>query len=61
MQQRSVPQVGTATRMIVLSLLVAIVLAMALVAAQLATRPAPAPVPEAPMRFGPSGGPARPM
>ena len=60
MQQRSVLQVGSTTRMIVLSLLVAVVLAIALVMAQLATRP-PAPAPEPPMRFGPSAGPARPI
>jgi hypothetical protein len=57
MQQRSVPQVGSTARMIVLSLLVAVVLAMALLAT--AARPAPAPKP--PMQFGPSAGPARPM
>jgi hypothetical protein len=52
MQQRSIPMIAPATRMIALSLLVAVVLIMTLVM-QLAVRPAP-PDPKPPMRFGPS-------
>jgi hypothetical protein len=62
MQQRSLPEVGSTARMLILSLLVAVVLVMTLVAAQLATRPAPDPPdPKPPMQFGPAAGRARPM
>ena len=55
MQQRSIPVIEPTTRMIALSLLVAVVMIMTLVAMQLAARPAPdQPAPKPPMRFGPS-------
>jgi hypothetical protein len=55
MQQRSIPMIAPTTRMIALSLLVAVVLIMTMVAVQLAARPAPDPPdPKPPMRFGPS-------
>jgi hypothetical protein len=55
MQQRSIPVVAQTTRMIALSLLVAVVLAVTLVQALLAIRPAPDPPdPKPPMQFGPS-------
>jgi hypothetical protein len=59
MQQRSIPVIGP-TRMMALSLLVAVILIMALAVAQLAAGPAPDP-PDSkpPMRFGPSA--AHPM
>jgi hypothetical protein len=60
MQQRSIPVIAPTTRMIALSLLVAVVLTMTLVVVQLAARPAPdPPAPKPPMRFGPSA--AHPM
>jgi hypothetical protein len=60
MQQRSIPVIAPTTRMIALSLLVAVVLIMTLVVVQLAARPAPnPPAPKPPMRFGPSA--AHPM
>jgi hypothetical protein len=60
MQQRSIPMIAPTTRMIALSLLVAVVLIMALAVAQLTTRPAPdLPAPKPPMHFGPSA--AHPM
>jgi hypothetical protein len=59
MQQRSIPVIAP-TRMIALSLLVAVALILALGVAQLAARPAPDPPdPKPPMRFGPSA--AHPM
>jgi hypothetical protein len=57
MQQRSIPMTAPTTRMIALSLLVAVVLVMALMVAQLTTRPAPdPPAPKPPLQFGPSAG-----
>ena len=61
MQQRSIPIIAPTTRMIALSLLVAVVLIMTLVV-QLAARPAPdPPAPKPPLQFGPSAGQFRPM
>ena len=55
MQQRSIPVIAPTTRMIALSLLVAVVLIMTLVVVQLAARPAPdSPDSKPPVQFGPS-------
>jgi hypothetical protein len=62
MQQRSLPALGPAARMVALGLLVAVALIMTLVLAQLATRPAPTkPDPRPPMQLGPGAGHATAM